>query len=477
LALPYSDSFDSDVIGREPTYLAQQQGAFETIACAGGRSGQCVGQAAPQTPIEWDSGANPYTLLGDLGWKDYTVSTDALFTSAGSVQVMGRVGEQQGFSVAGINAYYLQVSNSGAWSIVKNTDTGTLSTLASGTHASLGLNSWHTLAVSFQGSTITAKIDGATVGTASDTSYATGQVGLGVNGYQTDQFDNLSVTPIGTPAVGNAYEIVNQTSGKAMTVASTGLITQSTYASTTAQQWELTGGSNGWLTLTNVGSGQVLDVPNKSTTAGVQLEQWAANGGTNQQWQARPTGTGTYEIYGNNAGLVAAVSGGSTADGAAVVQAAATGGAGQVWTLTPVPVAGATYALFNHNSGQALDVNAGSTSDGALIIQWPYHNGSNEHWQFVSVGGGYYEIVSVNSGKALEQPSTTQGTQLDQRTYTGATDEQWQLQAVSGGYYTLVNRASGQLADVSGASQTQGAQVISWASNGGANQQWQLQFS
>ncbi len=139
LALPYSDSFDADALGHEPTYLAQQQGAFETAACGGGRSGQCVRQMAPQTPIEWDTGANPYTLLGDLGWRDYSVSTDALFEQAGSVQVMGRVGEQRGFSVSGINAYYLQVSNTGAWSIVRNDTNGTLTTLASGTHARAGV--------------------------------------------------------------------------------------------------------------------------------------------------------------------------------------------------------------------------------------------------------------------------------------------------------------------------------------------------
>src|SRR5262249_31368107 len=90
LALPYSDTFDGDVLGREPTFLAQQQGAFETATCGGGRSGRCVRQQAPRQPIEWDAGANPYTLLGDLGWRDYTVTVDALFEQAGAVQVLGR---------------------------------------------------------------------------------------------------------------------------------------------------------------------------------------------------------------------------------------------------------------------------------------------------------------------------------------------------------------------------------------------------
>jgi O-glycosyl hydrolase len=475
IGLPYADSFDADVAGREPPLLAQQQGAFETVACGGGRSGQCVRQMAPTTPITWDTVANPYTLLGGLGWTDYTVAADALFEQAGAVQVMGRVGSQRGFNVSGINAYYLQVASTGGWSIVRNDTSGTLTTLASGTVAALGTNSWHHLAVSFQGSTITAVIDGSTVGHATDSAYPTGQVGLGVNGYQTDQFDNLSVTPIGTPPPANGYEIVNKNSGKALTV-SAGLAVQSSYTGATAQQWQLTGRADGWLTLTNIGSGQVLDVPGQSTTAGTQLDQWPGNGGANQQWQLRPNGDGTYQLYGRQSGLVADVTAGSTADGATVVQWGANGGANQAWSLVPVVVSGATYAVVNHNSGQVVDVNGESTSDGATVIQWPYHNGANQHWQAVSVGSGYYELVNANSGKALESPNTTQGTQLDQRTYTGATNQQWQL-VPAGGYFTLVNRASGLLADVTGASQTQGTAVIGWPATGGANQQWQLQFA
>jgi hypothetical protein len=476
LGLPYADSFDADVPGREPTLLSQQQGAFETVACGGGRSGRCVRQMAPATPITWDSVANPYTLLGGLGWSDYTVGVDALLEQAGAVQVMGRVGTQRGFNVSGINAYYLQVADTGAWSLVRNDTSGRLTSLASGSVAALGLGRWHHLAVSFQGTTITAAIDGSTVGHATDSAYSTGQVGLGVNGYQTDQFDNLSVTPIGTPAPVNGYEIVNKNSGKALSVAPSGLTVQSGYTGATSQQWQLTGNASGWLTLTSIGSGQVLDVPNSSTTAGTQLDQWAANGGANQQWQLRPNGDGTYQIYGRNAGQVADVSGGSTADGAPVVQWRANGGANQAWSLVPAVVSGATYALFNHNSGQAMDVNGESTSDGGTVIQWPYHNGANQHWQLVSVGSGYYELVNANSGKALESPSSTQGTQLDQRTYTGASNQQWQL-VPAGGYYNLVNRASALLVDVNGASLTQGTAVIGWPATGGANQQWQLQFA
>ena len=75
---------------------------------------------------------------------------------AGAVQLLGRVGTQHPFSVAGIDEYYLQLSNTGAWSIVKNDYNGSLTTLASGTVTAPGTGTWSHLALTFNGSTISA---------------------------------------------------------------------------------------------------------------------------------------------------------------------------------------------------------------------------------------------------------------------------------------------------------------------------------
>jgi hypothetical protein len=196
LPLPYADNFDTDTAGQQPRYLAQQQGAFEVEPCVGGRSGQCVQQQTPAKPVEWDSNANPYTMGGNLGWRNYTVSADALMEQAGSAQLLGRVGTQRSETVADINDYYLQLSNTGTWFVVRNSSSGKLTTLASGTVTAPGLNTWHTLTLTFDGSSITAAIDGKAVGSVTDSAYNSGMIGLGTSGYQTDQFDNLSVTPV-----------------------------------------------------------------------------------------------------------------------------------------------------------------------------------------------------------------------------------------------------------------------------------------
>jgi hypothetical protein len=325
LGLPYSDSFDSDTVGQQPKYLSQMQGAFEVEPCAGGRSGQCVQQQAGVQPIEWDNNATPYTIGGNLSWANYTVSADALMSAAGAVQLLGRVGGQDAFSPANINDYYLQLSNTGAWSIVRNSKSGGLTTLASGTVTAPGTGTWQHLALTFNGDSISAAINGTTVGTVTDSSYASGMVGLGTSGYQTDQFDNLSVTLVGSatptgPIVAgddtadcvdaNGGSSANGTkiqmwacngnaSSQSWTMASNGTvqingncldITGASYSNgTLIEEWTCNGGANQqWLAvngeLVNPASGMCLDDPAFNTTEGTQLDLWACNGGTNQQW-------------------------------------------------------------------------------------------------------------------------------------------------------------------------------------------------
>ncbi|HMG23021.1 MAG TPA: hypothetical protein VK607_16915, partial [Kofleriaceae bacterium] len=77
-ALPYSDGYDGYAVGTEDRYLADMQGVFEVVTCGGGRAGRCVRQMSPRAPITWDSLSDPYALLGDVGWSNYSVSSDVL---------------------------------------------------------------------------------------------------------------------------------------------------------------------------------------------------------------------------------------------------------------------------------------------------------------------------------------------------------------------------------------------------------------
>jgi hypothetical protein len=285
LTLPYSDNFDSGPAGQQPRYLSQMQGAFEAGPCAGGRSGQCVQQQAAAKPIEWDGNSNPYTIGGNLSWANYTVSADALMEQAGAVQLIGRAGTQHAFGPAGINEYYLQLGNTGAWSLVRNNTSDTLTTLASGTVTAPGTGTWQHLALTFNGSSISAAINGTTVTSVTDATYASGMVGFGTTGYQTDQFDNLSVTLVGS-ATPTGHIIAGDDTAECADVnggsAADGTKVQMWDCNTSAAAQSWTMESNGTVGI----NGKCLDVTNGGTANGALIEEWTCNGGANQQWLA-----------------------------------------------------------------------------------------------------------------------------------------------------------------------------------------------
>jgi O-glycosyl hydrolase len=323
LALPYTDGFDQDATGTEAAYLSDMQGAYEVEPCAG-RAGQCVQQLAPVKPVEWQGDSDAFALLGDTSWSNYTVSSDVNLEQAGTVELYGRANSQSR-PQSHQNAYLFRVSNTGAWSIVKSTTSGTLTTLASGTTTALGTNSWHTLAFSLQGSTISGEIDGRPVGSVTDASYQSGQVGIGVVGYQTDQFDNLSIVP-GSGGGTTSGPITSGITGKCVddyqnSSTNGGKVDLWTCNSSAGQTWTL---NNGTLQI----NGKCMDVTGQGTANGTLVELWTCNGGANQQWTA------------SNGALVSAQSGKclddpafSTTDGTQLEIWTCNGGSNQKWTL------------------------------------------------------------------------------------------------------------------------------------------------
>ncbi len=198
--IPYSENFEAYAVGKMPKYFSDMYGGFETSRCAAGRKGVCLAQVVPAEPTAWKRTSNrPFTEIGDLDWSDYRVSSDVLLEQAGSVDIIGRLTGMSGEDTP--NSYVLRVSDTGAWSVLK-TSTKRAATgpdeavLASGKASPLGVGAWHALSLEFQGGSLTAKIDGVTVQTVSDATYARGMAGLGVVGYALAQFDNFKVEPL-----------------------------------------------------------------------------------------------------------------------------------------------------------------------------------------------------------------------------------------------------------------------------------------
>jgi hypothetical protein len=235
------------------------------------------------------------------------------------------------------SAYHLKIDDTGAWSLFTENRSGTDTVLAGGSYSGAGAGTWHNLALAMQGQTITASIDHTQVASVVDASHGTGQMGLGVGGFQHVSFANTTVTPLAAPA--------NHT-------------------------------------VTSVNSGKCLDVTGASLSDGTQVIQWTCGAGKpNQQWQLVPvTGSNAVQLVSVNSGKCLDVTGGSTADGAEVIQWTCGPQANQQWNL--VPVAGSNAVeLVSANSGKCLDVTGASTADGALVEQWTCWNvQANQEW-------------------------------------------------------------------------------------------------
>ena len=457
LALPYSDTYEADATGSEPKYLETMQGAYQVEPCAGGRTGQCVQQMAPTKPIEWQGDSDAFALIGDTTWSNYTVSTDVDLEQAGTAEIYGRANTQDR-PQSDQAAYLLRASNTGTWSIDRSDTNGTITTLASGTTTALGTGSWHTLALTMQGSAISASIDGKAVGSATDTTYQSGQAGIGVVGYQTDQLDNLDITP-GTGGIGS-YTAGPITSGmaglclddNADSTTNGNKVDIYTCNGTTAQVWQYTNGA-----LENNGS--CLDiVGNGSTADGTLVDLWSCNGGNNQVWDI-VNGT----LVNPQSGKCLDDPALSTTPGTQLDIWDCNGGSNQRWTMPPIvgPVTLATNSM-------CLDDANDSTTDGNKVDIWGCNASSAQQWE-LSAGN-----TLLNNGKCLDVTAggTTDGTLVELYTCNGTGAQTWQPQTNG----ELLNPASGKCLDDPGFNSTAGTQLDIWDCNDGTNQQWTLPY-
>lgn len=287
LTLPYTDDFETPATSTSPKYFSDMSGAFAVTTCGGGRGGHCLRQMAPIAPMAWANSDFPYTIMGDTVWSNYTVKTDVMFAQPGSVEVIGRIAEQEKNN-NGLSAYYFQVSDTGAWAILKTFQKWTYTTLKSGNAPKLGLNIWHTISLQMQDTTLTASIDGAVVGQADDATLSSGLAGLGVTGYQTDQFDNFAVLQGIRPV--SLSQVRSGLAGKCLAAASMDNGAEVQLADCSGgglQNWFW---QNGTLRLGGP-NGRCLDVPGHGTNNGTSVDLWDCNGGANQQWTPQANGS------------------------------------------------------------------------------------------------------------------------------------------------------------------------------------------
>jgi galactosylceramidase len=190
---PYHESFDKTPLLRAPAYLSDQDGAYEVHPCAG-RPGRCLEQVITQKPIPWGPIPDPWTLAGDVHWTDYTERTDFRVPANGIATLIGRIDSADVFAddkARYPSGYVLRVQSDGHWTLLATAYKKDEKQLAAGDIA-LDSSRWHSMQMSFHGSTIRASIDGKAVADVQDQSHTHGMIGIG-SGWDHTAFDNLAI--------------------------------------------------------------------------------------------------------------------------------------------------------------------------------------------------------------------------------------------------------------------------------------------
>jgi glucosylceramidase len=136
------------------------------------------------------------------------------------------------------------------------------------------------------------------------------------------------------------------------------------------------------------------------------------------------------------------------------------------------------YNIISRNSNKGLDVADNSTTSGGRIQQYDIVSGggSNQRWKFVPDGSGNFYIIAKSTQMylATENNNTADGVKVVQRTLVSSNEFKWTITDLGGGYYKIINLNSGKSLDVENVSDANGANIQVWSYSGGLNEQWQL---
>lgn len=264
---------------------------------------------------------------------------------------------------------------------------------------------------------------------------------------------------------------------------------------TSAQTWTVSHDQNGFVTLTNTGSGLVLDVSGGIAQSGTNVQQYASNGSAAQKWIAVKDGDSIKLVSGLDPSICLDIAGGNTSNGTNVRTWSDNGTIAQRWTFFNLDVQrGQLDALAQQNAGniadgryvlalgvggtKVLDVSGGSKDNGGNVQSYVSNMTAAQQWDISHDELGYLIIKNVSSGKVLDIAggSCTLGTNVQQYSSNGSRAQRWiAVPSASGSSLRLQSAVLPDLVlDVAGGSSSNGANVQTYASNGTAAQNFRF---
>ncbi len=121
------------------------------------------------------------------------------------------------------------------------------------------------------------------------------------------------------------------------------------------------------------------------------------------------------------------------------------------------------YKIVAKHNSKVIGLVEPSSATGKAIVQAVFTNLATQKWQFVPTTDGYFQLISQQSGQALDVRwgGTRQGVRINQwAKNTVSKSQEWKLEAASNGAFKIINRNSGLALSVPNASNLENLQLV-----------------
>ena len=240
---------------------------------------------------------------------------------------------------------------------------------------------------------------------------------------------------------------------------------------TGAQRFYLKSNSDGFYTITSVGTGKVLDVQGNNLVPYTNVQQWAGYGSNGQQWALFHNSDGSYSFISRCNGLALDVAGGNFANGANLQVNKWSGGTSQKFWLVSAPMIDeGIYTINPFGGNKVLDIKNGSNQSGATAQIWDSNGTLAQRFQVTyDPVSCTYRIRTAASGGWLTQGSDGSVKQEGSSKTQADADNQWQA-VWNGSYFSLKNLGSGLVMGVNGSTNSKGSSLKMATANGSKGQ-------
>lgn len=258
------------------------------------------------------------------------------------------------------------------------------------------------------------------------------------------------------------------------------------YGGRSNQVWVVSHDSDGFVTLTNLSSGKVLDA------SGSTIRQATADKNSPyQKWIVIKSGSSIKFVSASNDSLVLDVRRAGKTNGTETILYSDSGASNQQWKAVEISEAraslndlayehksdlsdGTYYVKVSNSSSAVLDVQGASTSNSAFVNLWQKSGGENQIWKVSHDSQGYVTLTNLNSNKVLDVrgANASNGSRIIQYASNNGWNQKW-IAVKTGTAYKLVSAMNKNLVlDAKRASTSNGTWTELYSDNNSSNQKW-----